>query len=131
MSAPLLLRSVTRQAASAPDFAPAGEGTIKKAASRDAAFLMSAVAENAKIARSSSSTTWRLGMLHRAMVIVGNIHWSPVKRTHAPEPAPPSVAVLLDPRGAQAGKAMIVDRGLPGEEFLNRQTIALASLFKA
>jgi hypothetical protein len=29
--------------------------------------------------------------------------------------------VLLDARGAQAGEAMIADRGLPGQEFLNRQ----------
>src|SRR5580765_3966390 len=38
--------------------------------------------------------------------------------------------ILLDARGAQAGEAMLVDRILPGEEFLHRQRIAAARLFK-
>ena len=43
---------------------------------------------------------------------------------------PWSVAVLLDPRRAQAGKAMAVDRVLPVEEFLNRQRVPLARFFQ-
>jgi len=42
-----------------------------------------------------------------------------------------SMPVLLDARGAQACKPMIADRGLPGEEFLNCQRVALARLLKA
>src|SRR5476651_2664919 len=38
--------------------------------------------------------------------------------------------VLLDARGAQAGKAMLVDGGLPGEEFLDRQCVTGASFFE-
>jgi hypothetical protein len=38
--------------------------------------------------------------------------------------------VLLDARGAQAGEAMAVDRVLPGQEFLDSERIAAASLFK-
>jgi hypothetical protein len=38
--------------------------------------------------------------------------------------------VLLDARGAQAGEAMLVDRVLPGEEFLDRQRVAAAGLLE-
>jgi hypothetical protein len=41
------------------------------------------------------------------------------------------VAVLLDARGAQAGKAVVVDGGLPGQEFFDRQRITLAGLLEA
>ena len=37
-----------------------------------------------------------------------------------------SVPILLDARGAQPGKAVLVDRGLPGQEFFNGQSIAVA-----
>src|SRR5215468_4666976 len=38
--------------------------------------------------------------------------------------------VLLDARGAQAGKAVLVDRILPGQEFLDRQRVAAASFLE-
>lgn len=41
-----------------------------------------------------------------------------------------SVPVLLYARCAQTCKAMIADRGLPGQKFLNRQCIALTSFLK-
>src|SRR6266481_602451 len=40
------------------------------------------------------------------------------------------LAILLNASGAQTGEAMAVDRVLPGQEFLNRERIAAASLFK-
>jgi len=40
------------------------------------------------------------------------------------------VAILLDARGAQPGKAVLVDRGLPGQEFFNGQSIAVARFLK-
>lgn len=40
------------------------------------------------------------------------------------------LAVLLNARRAQAGKAVLVNRGLPGEEFLDGQRIPRAGLFK-
>src|SRR5580700_6520648 len=40
------------------------------------------------------------------------------------------LAVLLDAGGAQASKAVLVDRILPGQEFLNRQRITAARLFE-
>jgi hypothetical protein len=42
-----------------------------------------------------------------------------------------SVTVLLDARGAQAGKTMIVDGRLPGQELLDGQLVSLASLVEA
>src|SRR4051812_35753739 len=41
-----------------------------------------------------------------------------------------SLPVLLNARGAQTGEAVLVDRGLPGEEFLYRERIAAARFFK-
>lgn len=41
------------------------------------------------------------------------------------------VAILLDTGGAEARKPMIVDGGLPGQEFLHSQGVPLTSLFKA
>ena len=38
--------------------------------------------------------------------------------------------VLLDTRGAQPGKAMLVDGKLPGQEFVHRQRVAAAGLLK-
>src|SRR6266540_4288300 len=38
--------------------------------------------------------------------------------------------VLLDARRAQAGEAVLVDRVLPGEEFLDRQSITAASFLE-
>src|SRR5262245_39950866 len=43
---------------------------------------------------------------------------------------PALLAVLLDPRGAQTGKAMLIDRILPGEEFFDGQCVAAASLLE-
>ena len=42
----------------------------------------------------------------------------------------PLLAVLLNAGRAQAGKAMLVDRILPREEFLDRQRIAAARFFE-
>ncbi len=38
--------------------------------------------------------------------------------------------VLLDTRGAQPGKAMLIDGKLPGKEFVDRQRVAAASLLE-
>ena len=38
--------------------------------------------------------------------------------------------VLLDTRGAQPGKAMLIDGKLPRKEFVDRQRVAAASLLK-
>jgi len=38
--------------------------------------------------------------------------------------------VLLDTRGAQPGKAMLIDGKLPGEKFVDRQRVAAASLLE-
>jgi len=40
------------------------------------------------------------------------------------------LAVLLNTRRAQAGKAVLIDRVLPGEEFLDRQRLTAARLFE-
>ena len=40
------------------------------------------------------------------------------------------MAILLDPGGAQAGEAVLIDRELPGEEFVHGQRVAAACLFK-
>src|SRR5262249_61907250 len=40
------------------------------------------------------------------------------------------LAILLDARGAQARKTMLVDRELPGEEFVDRQCVAAAGFLK-
>jgi hypothetical protein len=40
------------------------------------------------------------------------------------------LAILLDPRGAQSGKAMLIDGKLPGKEFVDGQRVAAASLLK-
>src|SRR5262245_19023328 len=40
------------------------------------------------------------------------------------------LAVLLDTRGAQARESVLVNRVLPGEEFLDCKRIAAARLFK-
>src|SRR5208283_5120037 len=40
------------------------------------------------------------------------------------------LAVLLNARGAQASKAVLIDGILPGQEFLDRQRIACAGLFQ-
>src|SRR5579863_3805286 len=40
------------------------------------------------------------------------------------------LAVLLDPRGAQPGKAVLVDGKLPGQEFVNGQRITAAGFLK-
>ena len=40
------------------------------------------------------------------------------------------LAILLNASGAQTGEAMAVDRVLPGQEFLDRESIAAAGLFK-
>jgi hypothetical protein len=44
--------------------------------------------------------------------------------------APGLLPVLLDPRGAQAGEAVLVDRELPRQELLGRQRVARAGLFE-
>jgi hypothetical protein len=40
------------------------------------------------------------------------------------------LAILLDSGGAQAGKAVLVDRKLPRKEFVDRQGVAAAGLLK-
>jgi hypothetical protein len=40
------------------------------------------------------------------------------------------LAILLDARGAQPGKAMLIDGKLPGQEFVDGQRITAASLLK-
>jgi hypothetical protein len=40
------------------------------------------------------------------------------------------LAVLLDARGAQAGQTMLVDRELPGEEFVDGQRVAAAGFLE-
>jgi hypothetical protein len=38
--------------------------------------------------------------------------------------------ILLDAGGAQASQAMLIDRELPGQEFVHRQRVAAASLLE-
>ncbi len=38
--------------------------------------------------------------------------------------------ILLDARSAQAGKAMLIDGKLPGQEFVDGQRVAAAGLLK-
>jgi hypothetical protein len=40
------------------------------------------------------------------------------------------LAILLDTGGAQSRKAMLVDGKLPGKEFVDRQSVAAASLLE-
>jgi hypothetical protein len=40
------------------------------------------------------------------------------------------LAILLDAGGSQACKTVLIDRKLPGEEFVDRQGVSAASLFK-
>ena len=40
------------------------------------------------------------------------------------------MAILLDAGGAQSGKAMLIDRKLPGEEFVDRQGVPAAGLLE-
>jgi hypothetical protein len=40
------------------------------------------------------------------------------------------LAVLLNARGAQPGKAVLIDGKLPGKELVDRQRVAAASLLK-
>src|SRR5262245_55364658 len=40
------------------------------------------------------------------------------------------LAILLDAGGPQSGEAMLIDRELPGEEFIDCQRVAAAGLFK-
>jgi hypothetical protein len=40
------------------------------------------------------------------------------------------LAILLNARGAQTRKAMLIDGKLPGQEFVDRQRVAAASLLK-
>src|SRR5690348_6947138 len=42
-----------------------------------------------------------------------------------------AAAIVLDAGGAQARKAVLVDRSLPAQELVHRQGVALAGLFKA
>jgi hypothetical protein len=43
---------------------------------------------------------------------------------------PDLLAILLDTRGAQAGKAVLIDGKLPGKELVDRQRVAASSLLK-
>jgi hypothetical protein len=43
---------------------------------------------------------------------------------------PRLLAILLDSGGAQAGKAVLIDRKLPGKEFVDRQGVAAASFLE-
>jgi hypothetical protein len=38
--------------------------------------------------------------------------------------------ILLDAGGAQTGKTMLIDGKLPGQEFIDRQSVAAAGLLK-
>ena len=40
------------------------------------------------------------------------------------------LAILLDPRGAQAGETMLVNRELPRKKFVDRQRVAAASFLE-
>jgi len=40
------------------------------------------------------------------------------------------LAILLDSGGAQSGKAMLIDGKLPGQEFVDGQRVAAASLLE-
>ena len=40
------------------------------------------------------------------------------------------LAILLDAGGPQSGEAVLIDRELPGEEFIDCQRVAAAGLFK-
>src|SRR4051812_16015231 len=40
------------------------------------------------------------------------------------------LAILLDASGAQSGQTMLVDRELPGQEFVNSQRVTATSFFK-
>src|SRR5215510_14425489 len=40
------------------------------------------------------------------------------------------LAILLDARGAQAGQTMLVDRELPGQEFVHGQRVAAAGFLE-
>src|ERR1700761_2044505 len=40
------------------------------------------------------------------------------------------LAILLNARGAQPGQPVLIDRILPGQEFLDRQRVAAACFFK-
>src|ERR1043166_6746869 len=40
------------------------------------------------------------------------------------------LSILLNARGTQAGKAVLVDRELPGQEFVHGQGVAAASLLE-
>jgi hypothetical protein len=42
----------------------------------------------------------------------------------------PLLAILLDSGGPQAGKPMLVDRKLPGQEFVDGQGVAAAGFLK-
>src|SRR5262245_61054978 len=68
------------------------------------------------ISRIEESKTWmpgtRRGVANRRLRIVGLL------------------AVLLDACGPQAGEPVLVDRILPGQEFLDRQRIAAARLLE-
>ncbi len=54
----------------------------------------------------------------------------PVSDPAQVRPALSLLAILLNASGAQAGEAMAVDRVLPGQEFLDRERVAAAGLFK-
>src|SRR5262249_29099047 len=49
---------------------------------------------------------------------------------HATRDSPALLPVLLDSRGAQAGKAVAIDGILPGEELFDRQGVAAAGFLK-
>src|ERR1700759_585323 len=40
------------------------------------------------------------------------------------------LAILLDAGGAQAGEAVLIDRELPGQELVHRQSVAAAGFFQ-
>src|SRR6187397_2284464 len=53
-----------------------------------------------------------------------------LRRRAGPDAGRALLAVLLNPRRTQPGKAVLVDRVLPGEEFLDGERVAGAGLFQ-
>jgi hypothetical protein len=59
-------------------------------------------------------------------------NWTPVRlnKTRQNEQAERLLAILLDSGGAQSGKAMLIDRELPGKEFVDGQRVAAAGFLE-
>jgi hypothetical protein len=53
-----------------------------------------------------------------------------LKKTRQNAQADRLLAILLDSGGTQSGKAMLIDRELPGKEFVDGQRVAAAGFLK-